>query len=74
MSVLIVFTCPATGRDIPVAVLQRGELLDEMGSKEITVTCLECGQNHNWLFKDGRLAFSDGLAAPEIRERRQEHR
>jgi len=64
MSVLVVFTCPTTGHDVPVAVLQHGELLGEMGSKEITVSCLECSQDHRWRFKDGRLAFSDGTATP----------
>lgn len=59
MSVMIVFTCPSTGRDISVGVLPKGQDLATRRDDEVNILCLECGQRHSWKYRDGRLAFSD---------------
>ena len=45
MSVMIVFTCPNTGRDIPVAIVRGDVMLRDMPKNEVEVPCLECGKS-----------------------------
>jgi hypothetical protein len=59
MSVMIVFTCPTSGRDIPVGALPEGQDLATRRD-EVSILCQECGQQHTWKYRDGRLAFGDG--------------
>ena len=54
MSVMIVFTCPNTGRDIPVAIVRGDLMLRDIPKKEVQVACLECGQRHTWKIEQGR--------------------
>ena len=64
MRVMIVFTCPNTGRDIPVAVVRHGHMLKEMQEKELEVGCLECGKTHTWKIGEGRAAVTEEPPAP----------
>jgi hypothetical protein len=68
MSVMIVFTCPTSGRDIPVGALPEGQDLAMRRDDEVSILCRECGQRHTWKYRDGRLAFADGPAAAEPAE------
>ena len=56
MSALLVFTCPATGKDIPVGVVH-GE--EDVPERTVEIACLECGQLHTWPISEGRLAMTD---------------
>jgi len=60
MSVMIVFTCPTSGRDIPVGALPEGQDLATRRDDEVSIQCQECGQQHTWKYRDGRLAFGGG--------------
>ena len=64
MSVMIVFTCPNTGRDIPVAVVRHGHMLKQMQETAVDVACLECGETHTWKIGEGRAALTDEQPAP----------
>ena len=60
MSVMIVFTCPTSGRDIPVGALPEGQDLATRRDDEVSILCQECGHQHTWKYRDGRLAFGGG--------------
>ena len=60
MSVMIVFTCPTSGRDIPVEALPEGQDLATRRDDEVSILCQECEQQRTWKYRDGRLAFGDG--------------
>ncbi len=67
MSVMIVFTCPNTGRDVPVAIVRGDVMLKDIPHKEIEVACLECGQKHTWQFGQGRQALTEEPAPKPAR-------
>ena len=64
MSALIIFTCPLTGRDVPVA-LVHDQLLQEDQSQELEVACLECGKTHVWKIEEGRCTSDQAVAMPK---------
>lgn len=64
MSALLVFTCPTTGREIPVGVLQGEEALETLPDRKVEVACLECGHMHTWRIGEGRLAMTDEEPPP----------
>ena len=59
MSALLVFTCPGTGREVPVGVVRGDEALAELPQRKVEVACLECGRKHTWRIREGRLAMSE---------------
>ena len=67
MSVMIVFTCPNTGRDVPVAIVRGDVMLKDIPHKEIEVACWECGQKHTWQFGQGRQALPEEPAPKPAR-------
>lgn len=65
MGALLVFTCPTTGRDIPVGVVQ-GE--EDLPGRTVEIACLECGRIHMWQISEGRLAMTDQEAPRDPKE------
>jgi hypothetical protein len=59
MSAMIVFTCPNTGRDVPVAIVRGDVMLRDIPHKELEVPCLECGMTHAWKIEEGRQALPE---------------
>ena len=64
MSELILFSCPLTGRDVPVAVLQ-DQMLQDVQNQELEVACLECGKTHIWKIAEGRTTADDAVPMPK---------
>jgi predicted RNA-binding Zn-ribbon protein involved in translation (DUF1610 family) len=67
MSVMVVFTCPTTGRDVPVAIVRGDVMLRDIPQKEVEVACLECGKSHTWKIQQGRLALTEEPAQKPAR-------
>ena len=67
MSVMIVFTCPTTGRDIPVAIVRGDVMMRDIPKKEVEVACLECGKTHTWKIEQGRQALTEEPAPKPAR-------
>ena len=64
MSVMIVFSCPNTGRNVPVAIVRGDVMLRDIPHKEVKVPCLECGEIHTWTIEQGRQALPE-VPAPK---------
>ena len=64
MSEMIVFTCPNTGRDVPVAIVRGDVMLRDIPKKEVQVACMECGKTHTWKIEQGRQALTEELPKP----------
>jgi hypothetical protein len=64
MSALIVFTCPLTGRDVPVAVVH-DQMLQDVQNQELEVACLECGRTHVWKIAEGRTTADGSVLMPK---------
>ena len=67
MSVMMLLTCPNTGRDVPVAIVRGGVMLQNIPQKEVKVACLECGQKHTWKIEQGRQALTEEPAPKPAR-------
>jgi hypothetical protein len=64
MSVMLVFICPETGREVPVCILRGGEELKNLGQHEIKCACMVCGGSHCWTIGEGRLAMGETEPRP----------
>jgi hypothetical protein len=64
MSALIIFTCPFTGRDVPVALVY-DQLLQEVQNQELEVACLGCGKTHVWKIEEGRCTSDEAVPMPK---------
>ena len=64
MGVMLVFSCPETGNDVPVCVLRGGEQLKNLGEHEFKFACMECGGMHSWVIGEGRLAIGEEEPPP----------
>jgi predicted RNA-binding Zn-ribbon protein involved in translation (DUF1610 family) len=67
MSVMVVFTCPKTGRDVPVAIVRGDTMLRDIPHKEVEVACFECGKVHTWTIEQGRQAVPEEPAPKPAR-------
>jgi hypothetical protein len=67
MSVMIVFTCPNTGRDVPVAIVRGDVMLRDIPHKKVEVACFECGKVHTWKIEEGRQAIAEEPAPKPAR-------
>lgn len=48
MSLMIVFTCPDTGRDVNSGVLVDERTLSRLPGHKMRIGCKECGREHEW--------------------------
>ena len=55
MSLMIVFTCPDTGRDVNSGVLVDERTLSRLPGHKMRIRCKECGREHEWWVGEGRL-------------------
>jgi hypothetical protein len=56
MSRMIVYTCPKTGRDVPLGVLTDDDSFAQLPHERVTVKCAECGDLHEYWTSEARLA------------------
>jgi hypothetical protein len=50
------FVCPVTGREIDAGIESELETLLQIRTQKVRLQCPACGQEHEWLVRDGRLA------------------
>jgi hypothetical protein len=50
------FVCPVTGRKIDAGIESELKTLLQIRTQKVRLQCPACGQEHEWLVRDGQLA------------------
>ena len=64
MSLMIVFTCPDTGRDVSTGVVIDERNVSRLPGHKMRVRCEECGNEHEWWVAEGRLSRVEDVRWP----------
>jgi hypothetical protein len=50
------FVCPVTGRRVDAGIESELQTLLQIRGQKVRMQCPACGQDHEWLVRDGQLA------------------